>query len=96
MTPEGRVKHDIRKMLDKRRPHLWYYCAQDRFTSAIMDLIVCYKGKFVALEVKRPTNNRGRKLQEYVLSKIRVAGGTAHVVQSVDDVEQIFTELDRE
>ncbi len=48
------------------------------------DLLVCYRGRFIALEVKEP---RGRvsKIQNKVLNDISVAGGWAVVVRSVDE-----------
>ncbi len=48
------------------------------------DLLVCYGGRFLALEVKDP-KGRVTKIQRKVLQDIRDAGGTAAIVRSVDD-----------
>jgi hypothetical protein len=55
------------------------------FQHDISDLLVCFEGKFVSIEVKRP----GGKLtdgQERFLHNVRAAGGIAFVAHSVDDV----------
>ncbi len=48
------------------------------------DLLVCYRGRFIALEVKEP-KGRVSKIQNKVLNDISVAGGWSVVVRSVDE-----------
>lgn len=57
------------------------------------DLFVCYRGQFVAIEVKRP-GGRTRKIQRWTLEQISKAGGHALVAESVDDVRQALDYLD--
>jgi hypothetical protein len=64
-------------------------------TAGIPDIIICYRGKFVALEVKTE-NGKVSVLQEITLRKIRNAGGAALVVKSVDEVKKIIGALSRE
>lgn len=61
-------------------------------TAGIPDLICCYRGFFVAIEVKTSTG-RLTKLQDLTLEDIRKAGGIAVVARSVDDTKQIFESL---
>lgn len=50
------------------------------------DIIGCYAGKFFGLEVKMPGRRHTlTERQEYVLEKIRKAGGVAVVVSSVGE-----------
>jgi hypothetical protein len=51
--------------------------------AGLPDLIGCYRGRFFALEVKRPEQrgNTSRR-QEYVMGLISRAGGLAQVVTS--------------
>lgn len=49
------------------------------------DLLVCYRGHFIALEVKAPSGGRVARIQEVVLGMIERAGGTGAVVRSVDE-----------
>ncbi|MEW8997915.1 MAG: VRR-NUC domain-containing protein [Thermoanaerobacter sp.] len=61
-------------------------------TAGISDIICCYKGRFVAFEVKRP-GKQLTKLQEKTIKDIQTAGGQAYVVRSVDEVKKIMEEL---
>lgn len=61
-------------------------------TAGIPDIIVCYKGKFIAFECKLP----GRKptlLQAITLRKIMLAGGIAVVVTSLDQAKEIIESI---
>ena len=53
------------------------------------DIICCYKGLFVALEVKAEKGIVS-KLQEYHLEQIKKSGGVAAVVRSVDEVQEVL------
>lgn len=48
------------------------------------DIICCYKGRFVGLEVKRPGKD-ATELQAFTIEQIRRAGGVAGVVHSVEE-----------
>ena len=53
------------------------------------DIIACYKGKFIALEVKTPGRRENvSDAQVAFLNKITKCGGTAKVVVSVEDALQ--------
>lgn len=58
-------------------------------TAGIPDIIACIGGKFYGFEVK---TERGKPtaLQEAAMRKIRLAGGIAAVVRSVDDVKTVL------
>ena len=58
-------------------------------TAGLPDIICCYRGRFVAFEVKLPTGKL-TKLQESTIAKIRVAKGEAHKVTSVQEVKEII------
>jgi hypothetical protein len=55
------------------------------------DLLGCYQGRTLALEVKRP-GGRPTKLQLATLEKWRNAGAIAAVVRSVEDVRELLEE----
>lgn len=66
------------------------------YSSGIPDLLICFLGRFIALEVKTPENKKGAtKLQEAQLRQIRRAGGFAYVVRSVRDVDRILDHVER-
>ena len=58
-------------------------------SAGIPDVICCLDGRFFAFEVKTP-EGRVTKLQEQTIHRIRVAGGHAYVVRSVEDVKAIL------
>ncbi len=62
-------------------------------TAGIPDIIACYKGRFVAFEVKTPTGKM-TKLQEITIQKIRDAKGQAYKVTSAAEVAAILKELE--
>ena len=62
-------------------------------TAGIPDIIVCYKGRFIAFEAK-VGRNKPTKLQAATIEAIKKAGGTAAVVYSVDDVKAVMSELE--
>jgi Holliday junction resolvase len=52
--------------------------------AGVPDLIVCARGRFIALEVKRP-GEKPTKIQLVENRRIEAAGGEGYVVRSVDD-----------
>ena len=58
-------------------------------TAGIPDIIVCYKGRFLALEAK-VGRNKPTCLQAATIQQIRRAGGIAEVVRSVADVQKVM------
>jgi hypothetical protein len=61
-------------------------------TSGIPDIIVCYRGRFVAFEVKTPSGKL-TTLQENTLRKINAAKGCAYKVTSLQKVKEILKSL---
>ncbi len=59
--------------------------------SGIPDILCCYKGKFVGIEVKRPeTKTNVSKLQQVNIGWIIDAGGIAGVAWDIDSLEEIL------
>ena len=64
-------------------------------TAGIPDIILCFNGRFIALEVKNETG-KPTDLQKNTIKKIRAAGGTAEVVRSVSDVKTLLEKMKEE
>ena len=64
-------------------------------TSGVPDIICCYKGRFLGLEVKLPTGTL-TELQKRAIRKINQAGGIACRVESVEDVKRVIERVDLE
>jgi hypothetical protein len=60
--------------------------------AGVADIIVCYQGKYVALEVKIP-GGRATPLQMHFLKQITIAGGLSAVVCSVEEVKCLIQML---
>ena len=55
------------------------------------DILACYKGRFIAIEVKRPGLLRNvSKLQQYQIDRINGAGGIAFAADSLETVKEII------
>ena len=55
--------------------------------AGLPDLIVCYEGRFIGIEVKRPeTRHTVTPRQQKVLDLIEEAGGQGFVATSVEEV----------
>ena len=61
----------------------------------VPDVLACYRGQFLALEVKRP-GQEPTALQRAVIDQIHDAGGVAEIVHDLDEVRQILLEVDEE
>jgi len=63
--------------------------------SGVPDLVCCVRGRFIAIEVKKPSSKTNvSKLQEYNLGLVDKAGGVAIVAWSVEMVANILEGLD--
>lgn len=63
---------------------LYYFVKEAKSIRGIPDIIICYKGHFVAWELKRSEKEalkkrEGYELQKYVISKIIKSGGIARI-----------------
>ncbi len=63
-------------------------------TNGTPDLIYCYKGRFLAIEVKAEEGGVTSKLQKRQIKLYRAAGGTAFVASSVKQVKKQLRKLD--
>ena len=86
---ETELKRRVIQFIKKRYPDAWIYKAADRFTSGIPDLLLCKQGRFYAVELKVGRNN-ATPIQEFVIRKIREAGGRVCVCRSVEEVERFI------
>ena len=55
----------------------------------ISDLLICYKGRFIAIELK-VKGNKPTALQTAYLDNVEGAGGEAYVCFCLDEVKEIF------
>ena len=64
--------------------------------SGIPDLLVCYKGRFIAFEVKTPDKkNNVSDLQQHNINEIIKYGGLAFVVWELNQVKEIIKGIEK-
>jgi len=79
LTPEVKVKKQIRKILDEAGAYYAMPIGSGYGNSGVPDFLVCVSGKFVGIEAKAG-KGKTTALQEAHLSRIRSAGGVAVVI----------------
>lgn len=91
MNPETKIQNKIMDYLKSQSILVWRI--SDNFIMAgFPDLLVCYRGMFVALEVKTETGVP-TKQQEMIMDYINKAEGCAKVVRSVEDVKKVLYDI---
>lgn len=78
MTPEGKVKQRVKKLLDQF-PHYRHMPVQMGMGKVTLDFLICYKGLFCGIETKAP-GKQPTKLQAQTIRDIRAAGGETFVI----------------
>lgn len=63
-------------------------------SAGIPDIIACYRGYFVGIEVK-VGKNQPSEIQKVKIKNIIKAGGFAKVVWTLDEVESLLNDIDK-
>jgi Holliday junction resolvase len=93
--PETRIQQNIQKAVRARGGYILKIHGSDMMPSGTPDLIMCYKGCFVAMEVKTPqTHDNVSPVQRLRLDQIEAAGGGAYVVWDVDMAMKVLDVID--
>jgi hypothetical protein len=90
VNPETRFKMKVQSRLSSIK-ELWHVKIQQVALRGVPDMLICYKGKFFAWELKVGRNDV-TQLQKYVLDNIKTAGGIARVV-TPDNLDECIEEL---
>jgi len=82
MTPEGKVKGRLKKLLDSYGERIYYLMVvPSGYGKQTVDFLICVDGLFVAVEAKRPDGDgQPTARQEQTLEDVRAAGGSTFVV----------------
>lgn len=88
---ESRRSRDIMNYLRLREAFCFKVWGSEHMMAGLPDIIGCYKGRFFGFEVKHPeTRGNTSQVQEFVMAKIRKAGGIAQVVTSEVEALQVL------
>lgn len=83
---EQQLQNKVIKYLQAKGAYVVKVISANR--SGIPDLLACYKGKFIALEIK--AGSKLTELQKYNINNIAIAGGIAAEVTDIKDVELLL------
>lgn len=89
-TPEGKVKDAITKILREAGASYFFPATGGFGRSGVSDIVVCYRGKFIAIEAKATAKQKPTALQSAYLREVREAGGHALVIHK-DNVDAVYT-----
>ena len=90
MTPERRVKTQVRKVLDKLGAYYVMPVTGGYGNSGAPDFLVCLQGRFIGIECKAGKNTT-TPLQEKNLRQVERSGGIALVIN--DENVGVFEEI---
>ena len=91
MTPEGKVKNKVKKVLQELNAYYSMAVTGGFGNSGAPDFIVCYRGRMIGIECKAG-DNKATALQLHHLSEIRRCGGKAMIVNETN-VDTLKKEL---
>ena len=98
MTPESKIKKEITAYLDSLGERCWWtsIIPMGYGKRGVPDILVCYKGRFLALEVKADETKKPTAWQLREIDAIGQAGGNVCVVWSVAQVKSEIEEINKE
>jgi len=89
MLTEAKITRQTKKFLElterEFKPHFWFYKVSDKYTSGLPDYHGLAFGVPFYIELKA-TGKKPRKLQRYIILRIKNAGGK---VLATDDFEEV-------
>lgn len=85
LTPEGQLTRAIRQLLNTLGVFHWKAFGGLGSAPGVPDIIGCYQGRLLAIEVKAPKGVVSDHQQRFI-DNINAAGGLAFVARSIDDV----------
>lgn len=83
MTPEGKVKEAIKKILKAHDVYFTMPIGTGFGSAGVPDFVICHKGVFIGVEAKSGTN-KPTALQLEHIDRIRKRGGHALVVNETN------------
>jgi hypothetical protein len=83
MTPEGKVKEAIKKILKANDVYFTMPIGTGFGSAGVPDFIICHRGVFIGVEAKSGTN-KPTTLQLDHMDRIRKRGGYALVVNETN------------
>lgn len=97
MKNESQLTSQIKNLLKSKGAYCEKIFGGGYQASGIPDILCCYRGYFLAIEVKSPTGKgRASDIQKLKIKAIRDAGGVAFITDNIEDVERVLKFIDDE
>ena len=93
MKTESQIQALILKFLRALAPACWVIKAAVCNERGVPDILCCYKGRFLGIEVKTCKGRLG-PAQKVQGKRIQMACGSSGVARSVEDVREMIAEID--
>lgn len=95
MKNESQLTSQIKNLLKSKGAYCEKIFGGGYQASGIPDILCCYRGYFLAIEVKSPTGKgRASDIQKLKIKAIRDAGGVAFITDNIEDVERVLKFID--
>jgi hypothetical protein len=91
--PEGRFSDSLQAELRQRGAWVYKPPAGPHSRRGVPDLLACYRGRFLALELKTPGRPEATTLQAREIMAITAAGGWASVVLPGLDLDALLVNI---
>lgn len=93
MTPEGKVKQQVKKILATIGGHYFMPVSNGMGTMGTPDFLCCVRGRFLAIETKADASKKPTALQTKAASKVISSGGIALLIHSgnIQTLERTLT-----
>lgn len=88
MTPEGKVKRAINKVLDEFKGVYRFMPVPSGYGKSSLDFIICCEGRFIAVEAKAP-GKKPTPRQKGMIGAIKRAGGEVLVIDTEKGAQQL-------
>lgn len=81
MTPEAKVKHEIKKVLDQLSPYVYYHMPVQGMSMGkpTLDFVGCCCGQFFAIEAKAP-GKKPTPRQRLMIAEMTPAGAQVFII----------------
>ena len=89
---EKNIENNIKRYLKSKGAYYVKYFGNQFSQVGVPDILCCYKGRFIGIEVKNETGKTS-PLQDVNLMQIKQAGGISLVARSVEDVKQVIDNI---
>jgi hypothetical protein len=88
VTPEGRVKAAIKRVLDKHKGLYVFMPVPSGFGKSSLDYVICCHGRFLAIEAKAP-GKKPTPRQKMIIGQIERADGKVLVIDGKQGLEEL-------